>query len=184
MPPETKQEGTGTPQVTTGAEDTKAETITLTRAEYDELHSSLGSLKRELKDYKKSQKETKEETTPQLDSGLVEKTYLRAAGITHEEDVKLALETAKKWGMPIDKIVDDEDFIAKLEKTRTQRSNLEATTNVRGDKSGGNAKDTTAYWMAKGTPPTPNDVSDPATRRKIVREMMVSSKSKPKFYNE
>lgn len=174
------QAGTVAPEATT--EEATEETVSLRKSEYESLNQTLGSLKRELKDLKKSKSEP-QEASPQLDSGLVEKTYLRAAGITKEEEVALALETSKKWGVSLDRLVDDEDFQAKLEKHRIQKANLEATTNVRGDKSGGNAKDSTAYWMAKGTPPSRDDVPDDATRRKIVRDMMGSSKAKAKFYN-
>ena len=181
MPPETKQEGVA-PEATNGASEPQEEVVTLKKSEYETLNQTLGSLKRELKDLRKPKEET---PAPQLDSsGLVEKTFLRAAGISGDEEVSLALETAKKWGMPIDKLVDDEDFKQKLEKHRIQKANLEATTNVRGDKSGGSAKDSLAYWQAKGTPPTPQDVPDDKTRRGIVREMIKSSKSGAKFYNQ
>lgn len=169
------------PEATQGEGAPAEDVITVKKTDYESLNQTLGSLKRELKDLKKAKEEA---PSPQPESNeLVEKTYLRAAGIAGEEEVKLALETAKKWGMPIDRLVDDEDFKQKLEKHRTQKANLEATSNIRGDKSGGNAKDTLAYWQAKGNPPTREDVPDDTTRRQIVRGMMNSSKSKAKFYN-
>lgn len=128
-------------------------------------------------------KEEKEQGQP--DSNLIEKSFLRSAGIVDKEEVADALRTAKKWGMTVDELVDDEDWVLKLEKSRTNKANALATTNVRGDKSGGGtAKDTTAYWIAKGTPPTAEGVTDSKTRRKIVREMLTNAKGTSRFYND
>lgn len=183
-----------TDQTTEGAVDTgnnegeagnegQAETIAVPKSEYDKLNQTLGSLKRELKDLKKPKEETKETPQTKPDS-LIEKTYLRAAGITNAEDVELALATAKKWGVSIDALVDDADFQVKLEKQRTTRDNAVATSNVRGTNGTSNAKQTSEYWVAKGTAPTPADVPDRATRAKIVREMMAREKgSTNSFYN-
>lgn len=171
------QEGTAQP-----------ETIALSKTEYEELvgmKAAYGSLKREMKDIKKSLETKPEAPAPsETNYGLVEKTFLRSAGIVAEDEVALAKDSAAKWGMSIDTIVDDPDFQMKLERHRTNKANVEATSGVRGDKSGGSAKDSTAYWIAKGNPPSRTDVPDDATRRKIVRDMMGQAKSTPKFYNQ
>lgn len=161
------------------------EKIELSKTEYEELvglKATTGSLKRDLKDAQKALEEFKKpKDTPQQNqsdnSGLVHKTYLRAAGITAEDEVELALSTAKKWGVEIDKVVDDEDFKVKLERLRTTKSNELATSRIQGGSGGGaQAKNEPSYWIAKGVPPTPDQVPDRKVRAKIVRAMIDSEK--------
>lgn len=163
------------------------DTVSLSRAEYEKLNQTLGSLKRELKDYKKPKEESRE--TPKTNSSpdenrLLEKAYLRSANIVDSEEVELALQTANKWGMSIDKLVDDEDFQMKLNKLRTQKSNEIATSGIKGSAGTSQAKLTADYWIAKGTPPSPQDVPDRKTRVKIARAFMESAKNSKKFYND
>lgn len=118
------------------------------------------------------------------DFGLLEKTYLRAAGITTEDEVELAQTTSKKWNMPIDKLVDDGDFQAKLNTLRTSKANQTATSNARGQQGTSQAKNTPEYWIAKGELPE----NTPANREllaKIARIHMKKEKEgKKMFYNE
>ena len=167
-------------------ESSEVETVAVPKKDYDTLNQTLGSLKRELKDLKKANDTSKEtsKTKPE-ESGLLQKSYLRAAGISDPEEVELALSTAKKWGVEVDTLVDDEDFKVKLEKLRTTKTNAVASSNVRGSASTTNAKNTPEYWIQKGTPPTPTDVGDRKTRAKIIRAMMENaSTGGKKFYNE
>lgn len=171
-------------------ETTTEDNITLPRAEYDKLQSDLGSLKREKKDWTKSQ--TKTEVTPEKNQEVIslqerlDKQVLKAANITHEDDVKLAKETAQKWNMSIDELVEDADFKLKLDKLQTDRANAEATTGIKGDKAGGGtAKETAEYWNAKGKPPTPEDIPNRKIRQNIIREMRQSKSGDNKtYYNE
>jgi len=128
-----------------------------------------------------------EAPTSSAPDSLSQKAFLRSAGITSQDEVDLALKTAKKWGVEIDQIVDDEDFVAKLDKLRTTKSIEAATSDVKGSGSGdGSAKNTPAYWIAKGTPPTADQVPDRKTRATIARAMMkeASGQGGKKFYNE
>jgi len=186
-----ENQGTTVTSENYGGEGTQTDTISLSKSEYEELvgmKSSYGSLKREFKDLKKAleEKTTTPQQTKAADStDLVVKTYLRTAGITAEDEVELALTTAKKWGIDVDRLVDDEDFKSKLEKHRTNKANLEATSNIRGDKSGSTAKDSADYWLAKGQPPTPDQVPDSKTRRSIARAFMKGSgNGGKKFYSD
>jgi len=185
---ESNQEATVTPEVTESEVETTEDTISISRKEYDTLNQSLGSLKRELKDLRKQSSTPKEELQNRPDESIlvqkIEKMALKSAGITHPDDIELAQKTAKKWGVDIDEVLSDEDFVAKLDRQRTARSNADATSNIRGDKSRSQAKDSADYWIAKGTPPTADQVPDRRERAKIVRSMLTASKSKPKFYNE
>ena len=192
MMAETNQDGAPDVQPDAGEGSTAAEKYEVTKSEYEALlndRASLGSLKREFKDLKKSldekPKETPKETTPDS-SSLLKKAFLRTAGITDQEEQELALSTAKKWGVEVDQLVDDDDFKAKLEKHRTAKTNATASSNIKGSgNSASHAKDTSAYWKAKGQPPTPDDVPDRKARQKIIREMVSSAGNKgTKFYNE
>ena len=168
-----------------GSVETEEDIVTLKKGEYEKMNQTLGALKRELKDLRKSKEEPKE--TPQTDSALLEKferVALKSAGITHPDDVELAKTMAKKWGMDIDQVVDDEDFKMKLERQQTTRANAEATSNIRGDKGRTQAKDTPDYWIAKGTPPTVDQVPNRKIRAQIARAMVANAKSSKTFYND
>lgn len=166
-------------------EGQNAEVVTLSKEEYAKLNETVGSLKRDLKDLKKAKDETpiKETKTDNLD--LVHKTFLRAAGIREEDEVEFALSKAKKWGMDIDKVVDDEDFQTQLGKLRDKKANTAATSDMKGSPGQSEAKNTTAYWKGKGTPPTADQVPDRKVRQKIVKELIAEGKgmgSNP-YYN-
>lgn len=137
---------------------------------------------------KPPQEAPKVETEPKKESDgsneLVEKAFLRAAGITDADEVDLALSTAKKWDMPVDKLVDDEDFKVKLEKLQTQKSNELATSGIKGSPGTSQAKQSAEYWIAKGQPPSPEDVPDRKTRATIVRALMADVKKGKTFYND
>lgn len=163
--------------------------VTLNKEEYDKMLTDLGSLKRENKQLKKP-KETSEatktetKTDTQDNFGLVEKTFLRAAGISKEDEVELAKETARKWDMSLDKLVDDEDFIAKLEKHRVAKANADATSNIKGDKGGGGGGEKSAeYWLAKGVYPD-RDQASRKVRAEVRAAMLAKEKgTSDKFYN-
>ena len=169
------------------------EKIELAKAEYEELvglKATTGSLKRDLKDAQKKIEELSKPVTPSKetksdDLGLLQKGYLRMSGITAEDEVEFALSTAKKWGMDVDKLIDDEDFKVKLKRMRDTKSNTVATSNVRGGSGTSEAKNTPEFWKAKGAPPTPTDVPDAKIRRKIIRDMIeAATNTGTKFYNE
>ena len=168
-----------------GEGDGQAENLTISKKDYETLNQTLGSLKREIKDLKKSKEGPPE--TPQTkpdEFGLLHKSYLRAAGITHPEDIELARDISKKWNMDVDKLVDDDDFKVKLERQQTARSNASATSNIKGGGGTSQAKNTPEYWIAKGVPPSNTDVTDRKLRAKIVRAMMDNAKTGKTFYNE
>lgn len=189
MSTEQNQEVPVTPEATEGeGTESETETIAVAKKDYDKLNQSLGSLKRELKDLQKAQvaKETPQptKTDESVLEQKIEKMALRSAGITHEDDVDLARKTAKKWNMDIDDVLHDDDFKVKLERQQTSRANLDATSNIRGSASTSQAKNTPAYWIAKGVPPTAADVPDRKVRATIARAMMDSTKNSKKFYND
>lgn len=173
-----------------GEGEQEADVVKISKTDFDKLNQTLGSLKRELKDLKKSPKEELKETpkSNQTDESNVlqklERLAFRQAGISHLEDIELAQKTAKKWGVDIDEVLADEDFKVKLERQQTGRSNIEATSNIKGGAGKTQAKNTPEYWVAKGVPPSPADVPDRKLRAKIARAMMASTQSSKTFYND
>jgi len=184
------QEGAGEGEQITG-ESGDAEIVSISKTDYDKLNQTLGSLKRELKDLKKSKEETPKETPKQTkpdEIGLLkerlEKQAIRAAGLTHPDDIDLARKTAKKWNLDIDDVLTDDDFKVKLERQQTARANIEASSNVKGATGQSQMKDSPEYWIAKGIPPSAKDVPDRKARAKIARAMMANAKSSKTFYND
>jgi chromosome segregation ATPase len=188
-----KQEVPVEPKSAEGEGTPKAETTDLAslRSEMSKLSETIGSLKRENKDYKKELEElrsTKDTNKPKQDDLLVqklEKMSLRQAGITHADDIELAKATAKKWGMDIDDVLADEDFKVKLERQQTTRSNAQATSDIKGGGGQSQTKLSAAYWEKTGKPPSREDVPDRKARVKIHREMMKNAATSGKvFYND
>ena len=70
--------------------------------------------------------------------------------------------------MDIDEVLVDDDFKIKLERQQTSRSNVEATSEVKGGAGSSQAKNTPEYWLAKGTPPSASDVPDRKTYSTLV----------------
>ena len=176
---------TETNEVESGTEESN--TISIPKSDYEKLNQTLGSMKRELKDLKKSKDDSKE-TTKQTEPDnrileRMEKLAFKTAGISHEDDVALAKQTAKKWGMDVEDVLGDDDFKLKLERQQTSRNNIAATSGIKGGAGTSQAKNTPEYWVAKGTPPTAADVPDRKVRAKIARAMMSNAKSSKQFYN-
>lgn len=170
-------------------ENTEPETAPVATAP-QEGNDRLKELEAEVAKYKRiaqrnAKKETKAESTTPESNGLIEKTFLRAAGITDQEEVELALSVSKKWGLTVDALVDDADWKEKLEKHRVAKANTEATAEVRGSARQGSSKDSVEYWVAKGAPPSADQVPDRKVRAKIARALMVEKKGTGKnpYYN-
>lgn len=127
------------------------------------------------------EKKTKKDTD---EIGLIEKTFLRTAGVLEDDEVELAKDVQKKTGLDWDKLVDDDYFKLKLENLRTKKANELATSGIKVGGGSSETKNSPEYWLAKGVPPTPEQVPDRKTRVAIVRAFMASSKSNKKFYND
>jgi hypothetical protein len=174
----------------TGAEPTETKESSNDLSEIktmlEQFNSDLGSLKRTVKGLsKKPERSETPEKTAADSSVLLEKAFLRTAGITDKEEVDLAISTAEKWGLTIDQLVDDDDFKTKLDRHRISKANATATSNVKGDKVRTVAKDSVEYWLAKGVPPTPDQLPNRARRAEIIRAFAKTSKGSGKtFYND
>lgn len=177
------------PDTTTEEMETDSDTIGNQsddlRALIEEQNKQIGILKRELKRSSKETSETPKKTTSESNvQDRLDALALRTAEITHEDDVELAKQTASKWNMAIEQIVEDEDFKAKLERQRDSRANAEATSNVKGNKTKGSPKQSADYWVAKGVPPTREQVPDRKLRAQIAKAMIQEVKTGKQFYSD
>jgi hypothetical protein len=187
---DTNQEAPEAPEASEGEgeSETSVETVAVPKSEWEKSQRTIGSLKRQVKDLSKPKDDTpapKEQSDDSAADARFERIAFKQAGITHDEDKELARKTAKKWGMDLDEVLEDDDFKVKLEKQQSNRANVDATSNIQGDSGKGTvqAKHTAEYWIAKGTPPTADQVSDGKVRAKIMRAMMAHQKSGGQFYN-
>lgn len=146
--------------------------------------AKFGDYEMKLKDFTPKSPELTPQDKKLDEFGLLQKTYLRAAGIMEEDEVELAKDLQKKTGLDWDKLVDDDYFKNKLENLRETKANTLATAGIKSGAGGSGAKNTPEYWIAKGVPPTIDQVSDRKTRAKIARAMMANTKSGKKFYND
>lgn len=171
----------------TEAAETKEETSDLSelKALVESQSNDIASLKRSLK---KASKDTKETPTKTNDAELAEKVEhlsMQVAGITELDEVKLARDLQSETGLAMDKLLGSKYFKSELEDLRTAKANAEATSGVKGDKSGsGNAKQSADYWIAKGEYPTREQVSDRKVRQEIRKALVDKEKgTSGKFYN-
>lgn len=151
--------------------------------------SDIASLKRSLKKATKetrSDTPTKNQTSDDSDlSQKVDKMALRIAGITEKDEVDLFNRLKEETGKTADELLETKYFQAELQDLRDQRSNADAATNVSGDKTKASAKDSVDYWLAKGEPPTPDQLPDRKKRAEIIRAFMKKGSSNGKtFYND
>lgn len=167
-------------------ESSQEEVVTLKKGEYDKMLTDLGSLKRENKDLKKPKepKETPQKTDDSELSQKVEALSMQVAGITKDSEVELAKNLQKETGLPMDKLLSSKYFKSELEDLRTSEANAEASTGIKGDKTGSSAKQSAEYWIAKGEYPTREQVPDAKVRTEIRKAMVAKEKgTSGKFYN-
>lgn len=190
MNTETNQDG-GATEETQGDSNT-GDSLSLSRKEYDELvrsRSELGSLKREYKDLKKSIDDKPEMSQKPDTSGLLEKQVqtlaLKVAGIATPKEIELAERIQKETGLGWDRLLDSKYFKLELDELRTTEANVNATAGISGGGNTANPVESAAYWAAKGTPPTAEQVPNRKKRMEIVRDMMKNSSGSGKqFYND
>lgn len=150
------------------------------------LNNDLASLKRSTK---KVVKESKGDTAKQTQSDdsdysdRYDSLLLRTEGIKNEKEIALANKLKAETGMDMEKLLNSKYFQLELEELRTELANANASSDVKGDGSGGNAKQTSAYWIAKGEYPSKEQVPDRTVRAEIRSALMNKEKEGGKFYN-
>jgi len=165
-----------------------ADVVTVSKKDWENLNSTLGSLKRDLKDLQKPKeesatpKETSQTTEPSdLDYG--QKALLRATlNIKGADELQLAKDYMKRAGVDADALEGDDIFMAKLDKLRTTKSNELAaqSTNGRGNTVSG--RSTVEYWIAKGEHPPAELGRDLAYQ--YVQAKRNQGKNTKMFYND
>ena len=147
----------------------------------------------ELKDGKWIKPEPKIDKKPEPkksdeDFGLLELTFLKGEDIKSEDEIEFVKKELKEAGLTNDqlpKLFANKYFKSQLDEFKTEKANVKAVAGIKGGRGGeSEAKNTPEYWIAKGVPPTPEQVPDRQTRVKIARAMMNNEKSGKKFYNE
>lgn len=120
------------------------ETVTLSKAEYDKLNQTLGSLKKEVKTYKKEidapQKESSEPDYARL-------AYLASQKVDHPDDQKMVLEEANRLKLPLTDVLNMEHMKARLEVNQNQRVAENGAPSGNGRK-GGAVKGDVDYYLA------------------------------------
>lgn len=167
--------------------DTQEEPSEDLQSQLEEAQARIEELEKKQTEKRKATKKSNKESKKESDEfGLLQKTFLQAAGVSETDEVELAREFHDKYNMEWDELVKDDLFKAKLTSLREERANIKSTSGIRGGQGPSEAKSTPEYWLAKGTPPTREDIPDSKTRRKISRAFLDKSKSSGnlKFYND
>lgn len=125
------------------------ETISIPKKDYDTLNQTVGSLKREVKDLKKST--PKEETPLPKPTGELDDTqldYLDLKGISEDEDIAIIKSVMSKTGQTVRQALKDEYVIAKLKDLKVARDVKTATPSAT-KRSGQQSSDNEDYWFQK-----------------------------------
>jgi len=162
---EPNEEEVVTPEVNEN-EDTNegAETIVIPKKDYENLKQTVGGLKREIKDLKKS-KESPATNVAAPNTGDLDETqldYLDLKGISDPEDVKIIEDIVKKTGQTVRQALKDEYVVSKLAANKTRREVQDATpSNTRRAGSQiGDVASATAKFKETGTLPTDRALAD------------------------
>lgn len=156
--------------------------------ELKEFKDKFSIMEKEISELKEKPKTKKSD-----DFGLLEKAFLKASGIIDLEEIELVKKWHEDTKKPVDELVDHPFVKAELEQLRTAKANQTATSDIKGEGgSGGGAKDTPEYWIAKATINSegklafPDDLpNDRKLRAKIADKLIQSQKEGgKKFYND
>ena len=153
------------------------------KAEGFEQDADGNWIKTEVKKEKK-EKKPEAEPKPSEEFGLVEKTFLKSSGYNDPDEWELAQKLMKETGKDLDVLIETNYFKSEVKDLQDKKATEKATTGIRGGRGSSKATETPEHWIAKGTPPTKEQVPDRKTRAKIARAMMASTKSGKKFYND
>lgn len=120
---------------------------------------------------------TKPSSSDGLDFG--QRAYLTTKGVS-ETEMDFVFEESKKAGQPINVLLQNEYFLAKLDKMRNEVRTEEATPSSATRTGQANSNDV-EYWIAKGEMPPENQVE---LRRAYVNAKYERDQNKGKFYNQ
>ena len=174
---DTETTETVVPTETGAGEAVQDEVVTLSKAEYEKLNQTLGSLKRENKDLKKPREETPtKKTTDGLDYGM--KAFLKGEGV-ESDHLEWVQSQRKESGMEIEALLKNPYFQAELKTRRDAASIKEAMPGeTRG--SGENPKSGVDYWVNKGELP-PDTPDNRQLRRDVVNKKIEVERNHNRF---
>jgi hypothetical protein len=162
-----------------GSED--ANFVKVPKEEYDKTISTLGSLKRELKDLKKPVEKSKEsETTNSNSNDLGEKAYLAVNGIKSADEVAFFKKMKQETGKDAEALLDSTYFQSEFKSFKELKVSSDAMPGS-SKRSNNSQVDSVDYWLAKGELPP---VSEVQLRRDVVNARMKKETSKGVFYNQ
>lgn len=131
------------------------ETITVPKSEWEKTQRTLGSLKRQTKELRKSS-DTKPEPSTANELNDAQLNYLDVKGVYEAEDIKIVETFVQKTGKTVREALRDDYVTSKLQSNKTAREVQEAMPS--GSKRGGNQANDLASALAKyeatGTLPT------------------------------
>ena len=139
------------------------------------IQKGLEAEKTAAKEAEKAKKEEKQ-SQDKKDFDYAEKAYLKTMGIEKNE-FPFVKEAMQSTGKSLDEILDSKYFQSELKEKREERASQDAIpTGTK--RSGGSARDSVEYWIAKGELP-------PADQRelciKVVNAKIAAEKSKSQF---
>lgn len=146
------------------------EVVTLSKEEYDKLNQTLGSLKKELKTFKK------EAEAPQSNEpDYARLAYLASQKVDHPDDQKLVMEEAGRLKMPLTDVLNMEHIKARLTANQNQRTAENGSPTGSGRKGGAGKGDVDYYLQHPDEVPTDlklhNEVIDARIKRETENSM-------------
>lgn len=132
----------------TTEEETEEETdvITIPKSEWNKTQQTLGSLKREIKTYKKSTETSKETpNTGELAESQLE--FLELKGVTDQDEIDIIAKFVAKTGQPVRQALRDDYVQSKLAALKADKAVKNATPGA--TKRGGNQQTDVAAAIAR-----------------------------------
>lgn len=157
--------------------DEAEETVTLTKAEYDKLNQTLGSLKKEVKTYKKEVETPQESSEPDY----ARLAYLASQKVDHPDDQKLVMEEAGRLKMPLTDVLNMEHIKARLTANQNQRTAENGSPTGNGRKGGAGKGDVDYYLAHPDEVPSDLKLHNEVIDARIKRETEDSMFSKVPF---
>lgn len=146
--------------------EVEEETVTLSKAEYDKLNQTLGSLKKEIKTFKKETEAPRESNEPDY----ARLAYLASQKVDHPDDQKLVMDEANRLKMPLTDVLNMEHMKARLEAQQNQRNAENGSPSGTGRKGGPGRGDVDYYLAHPDESPTDLKLHNEVIDAKIKRE--------------
>lgn len=151
------------------SEDTEDTTTTVAEKPKETPQQKKARLERQLRKVRKELGETDEPISKKSGFDYGEKAFLKASGITGQEEVELVKTWAERTGDDLDTIVEDDIFQAKLEKLRKNKESKTAIppSSKRGTQS---TTDSVEYWLNKPFADVPKEMKTKVLNARLAKE--------------